>query len=57
MSKFLFNKLYILQSLAEKDHWERTWNGIYTSISQLNIDRFDIPKTFEDFLEWVEKFK
>lgn len=70
MSHFLFNKLYILQSLAEKDQktgkelekrinafssqnninfqavafdlhsmddWERTWNGIYTSISQLNI--------------------
>ena len=70
MSHFLFNKLYILQSLAEKDQktgeelekrinafssqnninfqavafdlhsmddWEKTWNGIYTSISQLNI--------------------
>ena len=70
MSRFLFNKLYILQSLAEKDQktgeelerrindfsknnninfqavlfdlhsiedWENAWNGIYTSVSQLNI--------------------
>lgn len=70
MSSFLFNKLYILQSLDDNDQktgeelekrinafssknninfqaiaydihsiddWERTWNGIYTSISQLNI--------------------
>ncbi len=70
MSHFLFNKLYILQSLADKDQktgeelekrinafsiqnhinfqavtfdlhsmddWNRTWDGIYTSISQLNI--------------------
>ena len=70
MSHFLFNKLYILQSLAGTDQktgkeleerintfssrnninfqavlydlhslqdWDFAWNGIYTSISQLNI--------------------
>lgn len=70
MSHFLFNKLYILQSLTDtdqktgeelekrintfsrdnsinfqavlfdlhsKEDWERAWNGVYTSISQLNI--------------------
>ena len=70
MSHFLYNKLYVLQSLTNNDQktgeelvnrinsfstsnsinfqavlfdihsneeWENTWNGIYTSISRLNI--------------------
>lgn len=70
MSHFLYNKLYVLQSLTNndqktgeelvnrinafsvsnniffqavlfdihsKEEWNNTWNGIYTSISQLNI--------------------
>lgn len=102
MSQFLFNKLYILQSLTSSDRktgeelekrinlfskenqinfqavlfdihsideWEYAWNGIYTSISQLNIipiihlvmhgdeDKIGIEKGHKGLIDLSELFE